>query len=135
MSVLVISCWCLSGVSVVSLGLNCVFIVSWLSPGGISVVSWLCLGGVLIVSRLCLSCLLVVLYLGGDRLFPGGFLRFCRVSVVSWWSCRAAAAETAAKIGSNKKPETALLGLIRVNGASAAEKSRLACAAGAGVTA
>ena len=55
------------------------------------------------MSRCCLGLILVVSWwlLGG----------FCRVSVVYWWSCGAAAAETTAKIGSNKKRETVLLGL------------------------
>ena len=70
--------------------------------GLVSVVSWWYLGGVSVVFWLCLDCVLVVSWW-----LPGGF---CRVSVFFLWS-RAAAAETTAKSGSNKKSETVLLGL------------------------
>ena len=85
---------------------GCVLIGSWLYPRGFLVVfvaSRCFLGCVSIVFRLCLVCVLVVSWwlLGG----------ICRVPVVSWWSCRAAAAETTANIDSNKKRETVLLGL------------------------
>ena len=56
------------------------------------------------MSRWCLGCVL-----NASQLGPGG--GFGRVLVVSWWSCRAAVAEITAKIGSNKKGETVLLGL------------------------